>query len=305
MALAQHDLLDSLDQALSAAVASIAPSVLQLDRGPSGGPGGGTALAWTDDLAITSSFHCPDETEVLAPGEDGELSTRRATVIGRDPGLDLALLRVEGGGLTPPRHRDAATLAVGNLALAVGRPGRSARASMRVIGVLGQGIRTPGGGVLDSYIETDRLIPRGFAGGPLIDAQGRVIGMSTRTLLRGHDLAVPISAIKRSVAQLLAHGSVPQGYLGVGVTPVTLTRALAGAVRAQHGALVSSLDEEGPAERAGIRQGDILIRLAGLSISGPTELRQVIAERPGTTLSFELIRGGGLVSTEVTLGTRP
>jgi S1-C subfamily serine protease len=301
MSLAQHELLDSLDQALSAAITSIAPSVLQLDRGH----GSGTALAWTDDLAITSNFHCPDETEVQVSGEEGELATRRATVIGRDPALDLALLRVEGGGLTPPPHRDATSLAVGNLSIAVGRPGRSARASMRMIGVLGQDVRTPGGGVLDSYIETDRMIPRGFAGGPLIDAQGRVIGMSTRTLVRGHDLAVPIAAIKRSVAQLLAHGSVPQGYLGVGVTAVALSRALADEAETRHGALVSSLDESGPAEKAGIRQGDILIRVDGVAVSGPTELRQVVGERPGAAVALELLRGGGRLSLQVTLGTRP
>lgn len=301
MALAQHDLLDTLDQALSAAVASVGPSVLQLARGH----GGGTALAWKDDLAVTSSFHCPDQTEVLVPGKDGALDVRQATVIGRDPGLDLALLRVEGGGLVAPAHRDAASLAVGNLAIAVGRPGRSPRASMRMIGVLGADVRTPAGGTLDVYIETDRLLPRGFAGGPLIDAQGRVIGMSTRTLLRGHDLAVPVSAIARSVAQLLAHGSIPRGYLGVGVTPVALSRQLADAVGKQHGALISSLDDGGPAERGGLRQGDILVTLAGAAIAGPAELRQAVGEHPGEEVTVEAIRGGAVASFLVTLGTRP
>lgn len=301
MALAQHDLLDSLDQALSAAVAAVAPSVLQLDRGH----GGGTALAWTSDLAITSSFHCPDETEVLVSSAEGALEARKATVVGRDPGLDLALLRVEGGGLVVPAQRDAATLAVGNLAIAVGRPGRSPRASMRMIGVVGADVRTPGGGVLDVYLETDRLLPRGFAGGPLIDAQGRVIGMSTRTLVRGHDIAVPLSAIAKSVAQLLVHGAIPRGYLGVGVTSVALSKQLADATGKRHGALVSGLDDAGPAERAGLRQGDIIIALAGTSISGPAELRQAVSEHPGSDVPIEALRGGAITSFLVTLGNRP
>lgn len=300
MALAQHDLLDSLDQALSAAVAAVASSVLQLDRGH----GGGTALAWSDDLAVTSSFHCPDETEVLVSNPEGGVEPRKATVIGRDPGLDLALLRVAGGGLIVPVHRDPSSLAVGNLAIAVGRPGRSARASMRMISVRGADVRTPAGGVLDVYLETDRLLPRGFAGGPLVDAQGRVIGMSTRTLVRGHDLAVPVSAIARSVAQLLQHGAIPRGYLGVGVTAVALSRQLADATGKRHGALVSALDDGGPAERAGLRQGDIILSLAGAAITGPTELRQVVSEHPGDEVTVEALRGGALTSFAVTLGNR-
>lgn len=301
MALVQSDLLDALDQSLSAAVAAVAPSVLQLARGH----GGGTALVWGDDLAVTSSFHCPDETEVLVVGADGELVARQAAVIGRDPGLDLALLRVEGGGLMVPQHRDASSLAVGNLSIAVGRPGRSARASLRMIGVLGKDVRTPGGGVLDLYIETDRQIPRGFAGGPLIDAQGRVIGLNTRTLLRGHDLAVSVAAISASVTQLLAHGSIPRGYLGVGVTPVALSKQLAALVGKSHGALVSGLDEGGPAERAGLGQGDIIVSLAGVEILGPAELRRVVADHPDAKVHAEVVRGGAVLSLPVKLGQRP
>jgi S1-C subfamily serine protease len=300
MALVQHELLDTLDQALSAAVDAVSPSVLQLSRGHSGG----TALVWKDDLAVTASFHCPDHTEVLVTSLDGALESREATVIGRDPGLDVALLRIAGGGLVAPRVRDLATLAVGNLAIAVGRPGRSLRASMRMIGVLGKNVSLPGGGTLDSYVETDRTIPRGFAGGPLIDAQGRVIGMNTRTLLRGHDLAIPGVALEGSIAQLLAHGGISRGYLGVGVTSVALSKQLAQAVGKLHGALISGLDDGGPAERDGLRQGDIIVAIDGNAVTGPTELRQAVHDRPGGTVQVEVIRSGALITFGVTLGAR-
>src|SRR5688572_2831677 len=183
------DVLRSLDTALAAAVSLAAPSVVHVARGR----GGGSGIAWSEDLVISSSFHTPDKPKVGLPiavkGLGGEapvddLDWRDAEVIGRDPGTDVALVRVSGGGLVAARFRELDALAVGNLALAIGRPGRTARASLRAIGVLGPEVRTPYGGRLDRYVESDRLIPRGFAGGPLIDGEGQVIGMNTRTLLR-------------------------------------------------------------------------------------------------------------------------
>ncbi len=299
MAIAQREGLESLDESLTEAVARAAPSVLHVARDH----GGGSALVWRDDLAVTSSFHCPDEPTVLVSTDGGQLEPRGATVLGRDPGLDLALLRVEGL-LATPRFREPGSLAVGNLALALGRPGRSARASLRMIGVLGQDVRTPAGGTLARYVETDRMIPRGFAGGPLIDVSGAVIGMSTRTLLRGHDLAITAVDLERSAAQLLAHGAVRRGYLGLGAAPVILARRLAEQLGRERGVLVSALDDGGPADGAGIRQGDILLSLADLPVAGPLELRDLVAERPGVEVELELVRGGDLVRVAVTLGTR-
>lgn len=300
MAVAQRDPFETLDQSLAAAVANVAPSVLHLAR-PNGG---GSALVWREDLAVTSSFHCPDEPSVLVSDAGGELASRKAEVVGRDPGLDLALLRFEGGGLVVPARREAATVAVGNLALAIGRPGRSPRASLRMISVRGAGVRTPTGGVLEHYLDTDRQIPRGFAGGPLVDVQGAVIGMSTRTLLRGHDLAISVADVERSVALLLAHGAVPRGFLGVGVAPVVLARALRQAHGRERAVLVSALDEGGPAELAGVVQGDVLLALDGHPIEGPLELRERVAERPGAEVELLLARGGAPLTVRATLGIR-
>src|SRR4051794_2291831 len=182
--MAQLDVFHALDQGLAAAVAAASPSVVHVSRGHAGG----TGIAWSEDLVVTSNFHTPDTTKVGIPTADGNLDQRDAEVIGRDAGSDVAVLRVTGGGLTPAKLRDVDGLAVGNLALAIGRPGRSARASLRAIGVLGPEIETPHGGTLERYVESDRQIPRGFAGGPLVDVDGAVIGMNTRTLLRGADL---------------------------------------------------------------------------------------------------------------------
>jgi len=302
MALPALDVFRSLDQALAAAVTAAAPSVVSVSRGRSGG----TGFAWAADLVISSSFHTPDKTRVGIGTPDGELDEREAEVIGRDPGTDVALLRVAGGGLTAAKLRELDGLAVGNLALAIGRPGRTARASLRAIGVLGPELRTPWGGRLERYVESDRQIPRGFAGGPLIDADGAVIGMNTRTLVRGADLAVPAVTLRRVVAELAAHGGVRRGYLGVGAYPAQLSQQLSQlAGGAARGALIASVEDGGPAGAAGLLLGDILVELDGVAITGPDSLRTALGERPGKAVKLVVLRGGARLELDATIGSKP
>ena len=283
------NVFQALDKALAAAVAAAAPSVVHVSRGHHQG---GTGIVWDADHVITSSYHTPDRTKVGVGQPDGTLDQRDAEVIGRDPGTDVALLKVSGGGLAPAKLRELDDLAVGNLALAIGRPGRTARASLRAIGVLGPDIKTPSGGKLDRYVESDRQIPRGFAGGPLIDADGAVVGMNTRTLLRGADLAVPIVTLERVVTELEQHGGVRRGYLGVGAYP------------SGQGALVASLEDGGPAATAGIIVGDIITEIDGEAVTGPDTLRSVLADRPGKQAKVTIVRGGAKQQLDVTIGSK-
>lgn len=282
--------LQALDQALASAVVAVAPSVVHVSRGH----GGGTGIVWSEDLVISTSFHTPDRTRIGIPTASGELEEREAEVIGRDPGTDVAVLRVTGGGLTPASFRELDGLGVGNLALAIGRPGRTARASLRAIGVLGPEVETPHGGKLDRYVESDRQIPRGFAGGPLVDPEGNVIGMNTRTLLRGADIAVPTTTLRRVGAELVQHGGIRKGYLGVGAYPAGK----------QDGALVTSLDDAGPGTTAGLLVGDIILAVAGTPVSGPDSLRAAIAARPGEQVELAISRGGTKLTVSATLGSR-
>lgn len=306
MAQPAQNVFHALDQALAAAVATAGRSVVHVARGHGHG---GTGIAWADDLVISASFHTPDRTQVGVPGagaaDDGELDRRDAEVIGRDAGTDVAVLRVAGGGLAPAAFRELGELAVGNLALALGRPGRTVRAQLRAIGVLGPAIRTPHGGTLDRYIEADRHTPRGFAGGPLVDAAGAVIGMTTRTLLRGADLAVPTATLHRVVGELVAHGGVRRGYLGVGAFPAQLPPALAQLVGRDRGALVTSVEAGAPAGAAGVLVGDIIVEVAGSPVGDPGALRIALGDRPGETVELAVVRGGARHALTVTLGTRP
>ncbi len=282
------DTFRQLDSALASAVAAASPSVVQVSRGRSGG----TGIVWADGLVITSSFHTPDKTTVGIPKDDGELDTRDAEVIGRDSGTDIALLRVAGGGLKAAKLREVDGLAVGNLALAIGRPGKTARASLRAIGVLGPEFRTPWGGRLDRYVESDRQIPRGFAGGPLVDAEGAVIGMNTRTLLRNADLAIPVATLRRVVGELQQHGGVRRGYLGVGSYPI------------ETGALVANVEDGGPAATAGILVGDVIVEVAGAPVTGPDSLRRALDDRPGETVKLAIVRAGVRQEIDVALGSK-
>jgi S1-C subfamily serine protease len=311
MAQPVQNVFQALDQALAAAVATAGRSVVHVSRGHGHA---GTGIVWADDLVISSSFHTPDRTKVGIPApsgngdqadDAGDVPRREAEVIGRDPGTDVALLRVTGGGLTPARFRDLGGLAVGNLALALGRPGRTVRASLRAVGVLAPAVRTPHGGKLDRYVESDRQIPRGFAGGPLIDADGAVIGMNTRTLLRGQDIAVPTATLQRVVAELAVHGGVRRGYLGVGAYPAQLPPALAQLAGRDRGALVASLEDGAPAATAGVVVGDIIVELAGAPILDPDSLRLALGDRPGETVELIVLRGGTRLALSATLGSRP
>jgi len=317
MAQPAQNVFHALDQALATAVATAAGSVVHVARGHGHA---GTGIVWADDLVVSSSFHTPDRTKVGIATADGELDPtptgeahrdsasldrRDAEVIGRDPGTDVALLRVAGGGLSPATFREVGTLAVGNLALALGRPGRSVRASLRAIGVLGPAVRTPHGGKLDRYVESDRQIPRGFAGGPLIDADGAVIGMNTRTLLRGEDLAIPTATLRRVVDELAAHGGVRRGYLGVGAFPAQLPAQLAQLAGRDRGALVANVEDGAPAATAGILVGDIIVEVASTPVTDPDSLRLALGDRPGETVALTVLRGGAPHVLSVTLGSRP
>ena len=153
-------------------------------------------------------------------------------------------------------------------------------------------LETPHGGKLDRYVESDRLIPRGFAGGPLIDADGAVIGMNTRTLLRGADLAIPTATLERVVTEILAHGGVRRGYAGVGAYP------------AHGGALVANLDDAGPAKAAGVLVGDLIVELDGVAIEGPDSLRSTLASRAGKAVKLIVVRAGTRTELELAVGSK-
>jgi S1-C subfamily serine protease len=227
-----------------------------------------------------------------------------AEVAGRDPSTDLAVLLVAESGLTPPRWSEA-PLELGALLLVATRPGRLPRVSMGVLSRLGDAWRTPMGGKVDQYLELDVGLQPGFSGGLVVDAAGDAIGMATAGLARGTGLALPLSTLRRVVEVLVAHGAMRRGYLGVATLPVRVPAGLAQQVQQAAALLVTAVEEESPASRAGIMLGDLLLRIDETPLAQLRDLLPLLdEERIGTTARARVARGGAVQELQVSVGAR-
>jgi S1-C subfamily serine protease len=263
-----------------------------------------SGVIWSADGVIVTSHHVVERDDNIQVGlPDG--ATVAATLVGRDASTDLAVLQVQASGLNAANWVDAGELRVGNLALALGRPGRTVQATLGVISALGGGWRTGAGGDIDRYLQTDVVMYPGFSGGPLVEAGGRLAGINSSALMRGVSLTIPSGTIKRVVETVLAHGAVPRGYLGVGVQPVRLADALAQAVGQDTGLMVMSVETGGPAAASGILQGDVLVQIDGERIRHLDELQAALnSERAGRSVPVRLVRSGALHDIPVTIGKK-
>jgi S1-C subfamily serine protease len=296
MAQASGDFGDGFATAVAAAESGVV-------RVQASGGRGATGSVWSaDGLVITSQLALGDAEAVHVTPGGGE--PREAEVIGRDPSLDLALLRVSGPSLSPLSFVAPDDLRVGQWTVALARPGEAIRASARIVGVLGPELRTPLGGKLDRYIESDRGFPRGFSGGPLLDVRGRALGMNTSGVFRGADLTVPTPTLERAIAELLAHGKVRRGYLGVGVQPVRLPDTLRAQTGSERALLVLSVEPGSPAAAGGVLLGDAILEIDGRAVADPRELSAVLQDAFGRALPARIVRAGNVQSLSLTPGER-
>lgn len=252
---------DPLSEILVSAVASAEGSVVRVQARP-GPAASGVALA--PDLVLTAehAVHAPDDAELRVGLPDGEETEAR--VVGRDPATDLALLRLDGGGLTPARAGDRDPTP-GALGLLVARPSHSVMTSFGMISGVAGPVRSAHRGVLERLIYVDAVMYPGFSGGALIDTSGAVLGMATSGLsMGGPATAIPWDYAARIAKLLQEQGRVQRGYLGVKTQPIHLgaaARERAGGL--SRGLLVVEVEEGGPAANGGVLQGDIIHRLDG------------------------------------------
>jgi S1-C subfamily serine protease len=228
-----------------------------------------------------------------------------ATLVGRDPTTDLAVLRAEATGLAPAVSATADNLRVGHLVLALGRPGKTVQATLGIVSALGQEWRTPAGGKIDRYLQTDVVMYPGFSGGPLVDAGGHLLGLNTSGLLRGVSLAVPYATIRHVVGMVLAHGRVRRGYLGIGIQPVHLPADLAGQINQETGLLLMQVKPGSPAEAGGLLLGDTIVALDGQPVPDHDALQSLLSgDRVGATVPVRIVRAGQVQERDVTIGER-
>lgn len=291
--------LQTLSQSMAGLVEQSDPKVVRVDarqRLP------GSGVIWSADGLIVTSHHVVEREEQIQIGlADGR--TVNATLVGRDPGADLALLRADASGLVAATWVDAAELKVGHLLLALGRPGNRIQATLGIASALGGQWRTPTGGEIDHYLQTDVVMYPGFSGGPLVAADGRFAGVNTSALVRGVSLAIPSATIRKSVETILTHGHMPRGYLGIGVQPVRLADSIQQAVGQETGLIVMSVDNNSPAAQAGVVQGDVLVKLDSAPVRHIDELQVLLSgERVGKRVETQIVRAGQLQTLALTIG---
>lgn len=263
-----------------------------------------SGIVWGTDGTILTADHVIERDEEIQIGLAGGQKVQ-ATVIGRDPGTDLAVLRAQGAALTAAERGPLP--GVGNLVLAVARPDSDGpMATLGVVSAVGGPVRTGRGGQLERFIRSDAILYPGFSGGPLVDGAGRAVGINTSHLARGSGIAIPVETAARVVEAILSHGHVRRGYLGISSQPVPLPPAAAAKAGGQASALlVLRVEPEGPAEKGGLIIGDILVSLAGTPVRDIDDLQQLLgSDGVGQALTATVLRGGEPHNLTITIGER-
>lgn len=300
MADQSNNSLMALSDAMANAVSHAAEYTL-LVAGRERMPASGIALG--TDLVLTANHvvERDDDIKVILP--DG--TELQAQVTGRDPGTDIAVLKVSGAGLVIA-EKASQPAQVGQIVLALGRPSTEGiQASLGVVSAVSGPARTRRGGMLENYIRTDAIPYPGFSGGPLINATGQVIGLNTSGLAHGASLVIPAEFAWHIAEALVEHGGIKRGYLGVRSQLVDLSPTMQQALgrKQETGLLLMSVESGSPAEKGGLLVGDILVGLAGEPVAEHDELvARLIGDLVGKTVAIDVLRGGQPSSVSVTLG---
>ncbi len=287
------NLLDAYSQAVVDAVGRISPSVVNIEtrhsappgqksRDPRGQGGSASGFLFTPDGFILTNSHVVHGAEsIRVTLEDGQL--REATLIGDDPETDLAVVRIGPDSLTPATLGDSGAVRVGQVAIAIGNPyGFQTTVTAGVVSALGRSLRAQTGRLIDNIIQTDAALNPGNSGGPLVDSRGDVIGVNTAVILpaQGICFAIGINTAKFVAVRLIRDGKVTRSYVGVGGQTVPVARRVARfhQLSVESGVLVVSLEQGGPAKKAGVRLGDRIVGFSGQPVGGIDALQLLLTE---------------------------
>ena len=288
--------LTDLSASLADTVERLAPTIVGLR----GQRFHGTGVSLGDHRFVTASRGLATGEALTVRLPDG--TTTEGRVVAREPGVGLALVQADGADVPAATFADG-TPRVGQLGVLVGR-GERLTAALGLVSDVGPAWATPTGARVDAWIDVDASLPWGFPGGPLVDADGHVLGINVRDLSRG-GTTVPASTVQRVVASLAERGEHAPGYLGVGAVPVALANGHAAAAGQAEGLLVVSLDGDGPAANA-LAIGDVILSLDGVGVASVPGLQGRLNELGSAhATTIRVLRGLTVSEVAVTLGARP
>lgn len=290
--------ITDVSQQLSNVVESTGKSVVRVEGGARRAFSG---VVWSPQQIVTIARGLRGEEALVSV--DGQ--TLKARVKGRDEQTDLAILELDQP-LPPATFDDGEGIKVGQLVLRLARPGETVRATSGIVSTVGKKpFKSARGGEVDFFLDTDAPHQPGFSGGPLVDLEGRVLGLMTSGVLRGEEIAVPTKTIRRVVAQLEKHGRVRRSYLGVVLQPVRLPDDVQRSTGEEIGLLVTSVAKDGPAEKGGIQYGDTVLHLGDDSVRTLDDLYDYLrADHADQQVPVKLFRNGQVLTQRVTLGAK-
>lgn len=266
-----------------------------------------TGVLWQDELIVTSAHAIRRKGEVKVVTGNGE--EHLAKIAGIESSLDLALLKIEKSDLKVPEIDDTWSFKVGNLAVAAGRGSDgSIGACLGMIGNVSGPWHRWGGTEIDRYIELDmRLVP-GFSGSPLLNTEGKIIGTVTRMLSSHATVVIPADTINGLIEPLLKRGTLSRGYIGVGLYHAAVPAAISNKLKQKQdeGLVIISLEEDGPAENAGVMIGDIFLSINGESVTEAQDVQKILApDTIGNEISVTYLRGGEEKQLNILVSERP
>ncbi len=269
----------------------------------------GSGVVLSPDGRILTNEHVVEDAEKVTVSVPGLKQKLAARVVGTDKQTDIALLRVESEVPLPAARFDAAEVRVGQWVLAIGNPyGLDGTVSLGIVSAMGRNLEETQ--LLNDFIQTDAMIDRGSSGGPLVDLEGRVIGVNSRGQGRGIGFTIPIATALEVVEQL-EQGGIARGYLGITMQPLDRELAAYLDLARYTGVIVNSVTEGAPADRAGLRPGDVITALDGLPVEAEEEedlarfQRMVASVRPGQQIRLSYVRKGRERETSVELASQP
>jgi S1-C subfamily serine protease len=264
-----------------------------------------SGVHWRSRIVVTADETIKRSEDITVTLPDGR--TVPATLVGRDPSTDIAVLKLQDVELPVAEIGEASLLKVGHVVLAVGRSSESGlSASMGVVSAMGGSWRSSYGGLIDQFVRLDLNLYPNLEGGPLVEASGRVVGI-TVSGPRRTVITIPASTINRVVDQLLAKGHIARGYLGLGMQPVRLPETLKNTLNLSSlgGVIVINVESDGPADKSGVLIGDVLVAIDGTPVSDTSDIQAILGSQTlGKTLNVQIVRGGTLVEVALTVGER-